>query len=883
MALFASLALLASVAVAPGCGPSGVRRVKVPGRVAPAPFVSGDMEPMASAPADVVQETSAERAASAAPVESAASAPAEAQNPTPAPVSVPIEVPEVPVEAPLPARNAYGTVTVSASGSRARPAEPVSFGLPLAEGLADDPAELRAWLAHDLRALPIQARALSRWPDGSLRWVLIDTVVDLAAKGRLKISIGEAADLPAADDPWSLETLPGGGLVASDGTSSWTLWRAGDGSAAAGKSGGGPISGDSAAGRPTGDSVSGGDQVAGFTARLTDRFDHVYDGFVEPETAVILERGPRRLCFAIEGAHHSRDGKGLPIDFHRFRAVVHLRAGDGEGVSTARVEWSLSNGPLEQPPGRLAFAAYELLLEVPEAPREVMFDGHALHGEGRAQLIQLATKSKLILGGKIQPTPRKGEQWMGVRGLDGDLFVQRVEAAQNHPAGLSCGASGPLTVALLPTLSGREHYLDDATRKTFRLDLVQGAGKSSPDHLARLASPAQITYDTSEVAATEAWGDAGHLYVPGPTSQWSRPKPPKDAPTGWADWGEAHAFNTHQSGSPRNQLSVFLEALQSGRNDLFRWAQSRAWHAMDLRPYHIDGFLAAEHPDANLYEGVPHSNEPPSRRLGRSEIPARFPEYKQGLPEKGHGYNGFDPEHMTLDDIYECYLLTGSWPALDALRSAGEAMLTWKEVIPSGEIHSARSFGWTLRALVQVHRATGEARYLDAARRLVARADAERGKGTVKYLQRMKPDGRHLADQESDAPFMVAVALHGLSAYWQQTADPLVPPMAADLSDFCMGAYRGNGFVADLPLDKPYTGGTADAPLGVSSWIPGALAAAAFITGDHSAVDRTRGYYAQLHGHSKEPVSFGGKDWHWWQAWLVSVSQRLGRDAVERP
>ena len=858
----ALLALLAAVAVTPGCGSDGVRRVKVPGRAPPARLVSGDMDPQASGPADVTEAASAGRATPAAPSETPASPPKNVPKHTPEPVSTPIE--EF-VAAPPPARTAYGTVTVSASGSRARPGESVSFGLPLAEGLADDPAELRAWLADDLQALPIQARALSRWPGGSLRWVLIDTAIDLPAKGRLNVSIGEADDLPAADDPWTLETLPGGGLVASDGTSSWTLWRAGAGTAAANGS------------------TGGGDQVAGLAARLTDRFDHVYDGFIEPETAVILERGPRRLCFAIEGAHRSRDGLGLPIDFHRFRAVVQLRSGGDEGVGTARVEWSLSNGPLERPPGRLAFTAYELLLEMPEAPREVMFDGHALHNEGRAQLIQLATKPKLILGGEIQPTPRKGEQWMGVRGLDGDLFVQRVEAAQNHPAGLSCGAKGPLTVALLPTLSGREYFLDDASRKTFRLDLIQGAGKSSPEHLARLASPAQITYDTAEVAASGAWGDAGHLYVPGPSTQWSRAKPPAGAPTGWADWGEARAFNTHQSGSPRNQLSVFLEALQSGRNDLFRWAQSRAWHAMDLRPYHIDGFLASEHPDANLYEGIPHGNEPPERRLGRSEIPGRFPEYKQGLPEKGHGYNGFDPEHMTLDDIYECYLLTGSWPALDALRSAGEAMLTWKEVIPSGEIHSARSFGWTLRALVQVHRATGEARYLDAARRLVARADSERGKGPVKYLQRMKPDGRHLADQESDAPFMVAVALHGLSAYWLETADPIVPPMAADLSDFCMGAFRGTGFVADLPLDKPYTGGVADSPLGVSSWIPGALAAAAFITGDHSAVDRTRGYYAQLHGHSKEPVSFGGKDWHWWQAWLVSVSERLGRDAVERP
>ncbi|MFT7463906.1 MAG: hypothetical protein ACI9EF_002254, partial [Pseudohongiellaceae bacterium] len=473
--------------------------------------------------------------------------------------------------------------------------------------------------------------------------------------------------------------------------------------------------------------------------------------------------------------------------------------------------------------------------------------------------------------------------WMGVRGLDGDVFVQRVDSEENHPAGLRCGASGPLTMGLLPTLSGREYFLDDATRKTFRIDLLRNVGKDGPELLAQLSVPIQVIYNPSEIAASKAWGDAGLLYLPDPNGFSAQNQPPRDPPTGWADWGEANSFNTHQTGSPRNRLSVYLEALQSGRDDLFRWAEARAWHAMDLRPYHIDGFLASEHPDANLYEGIPHSNEPPSRRLGRSEIPGRFPEYKTGLPEKGHNYNGFDPEHMTLDDVYECWLLSGSWQALDALRSAGEAMLTWKEVIPNGDIHSARSFGWTLRALVQVYRATGEARYIDAARLLVSRADAERGKGPVKYMQRMKADSRHMADQESESPFMVAVALHGLSAYWHETADPLVPPMAADLSDFCMSAFRGTGFAADMPLDGPSLQGQADSPLGVSAWIPGGLAAAAFITGDHSAVDRTRGYYAQLHGHSKAPVSFGGKDWHWWQPWLVSVDQRHGRQAVDHP
>jgi len=751
------------------------------------------------------------------------------------------------------AREILGNVSVQGTTSLSRTDEALSFGLPLAQGVLHEIGSLRAWQAREGQALPIQARALSRWPDGSLRWVLIDTLADVPSGGRLELAIGQAEDIPPSTDPWQLKDLPGGGLVADDGTSVWTLWQSGSGSAA--------------------------DQVAGMTVTLTDRFGHLYDGVVDPQSAVILERGPRRLCFSIKGAHRSRDGQGLEIDFHQFTAVVHLLAGTG----TARVEWSLSNGPLEAPPGRLAFRAYDLRLEVPESLRVVLIEKRSVRNEGTAVLTQVDASTRLTVDGRNLPAPGAGDLWMGVRGLEGDLFVHRVESAQNHPTGLACGTRGPLTVRLLPSLAGREYFLDDATRKTFRMHLVRGAGKTGPSRMRRLSDPAHVALDPAQVAASGAWADTGQFYVPDPREPLSRARPPADPPTGWVDWGEAKAHNTHTSGSPRNQLSVFLEALQSGRADLFRWAQSRAWHAMDLRPFHIDGFNADQHPDANLYEGIPHPNERPHKRLGRSEMDTRFPEYKQGLPPKGHGYNGFDPEHMTLDDVYECWLLTGSWQALDALRSAGEAMLTWKEVIPSGRIHSSRTFGWTLRALVQVHRATGDQRYLAAARRLVARADAERGKGAVPYLRRMRPDVRHIADQEYDSPWMVAVALHGLAAYWVETGDPIVPPMAKDLSDFCMAAFRGNGFLRDLPLDAPFTGGSVDSVLGVTSWVPGGLAAAALITGDHSAVDRTRGYYSQLYRHSKQPVSFGGTDWHWWQGWLVSISERHGRDAVERP
>jgi hypothetical protein len=441
-----------------------------------------------------------------------------------------------------------------------------------------------------------------------------------------------------------------------------------------------------------------------------------------------------------------------------------------------------------------------------------------------------------------------------------------------------------LRIGLLPPAEGEEFWLDDATQKTFRLTLGRDLGEAGREAMIRATVPAHVALDPRDVELSGAWGDTGHVYVPDSAQTSAAVERQHSIPTGWADWGESYTKKTTVSGSPRNRLSVFLEAMQSGRREPYEVALARARHAMDLRPYHIQGFSADEYPKANLHQGVPHPNEPPEIRLGRTGIEGHYPNYKLGLPAKGHGYNGFDPEHMTLDDVYECYLLTGDPVALDALHSAGEAMLTWRYVMSGGNLFSSRIVGWTLRALVQVYRATGDRRYLDAAADMVARADSERGRGPVKYLRKLGPDPRRLPDKQSEAPWMVAVAMHGLAAYWYETQDPVVPPMLRDLTSFVMGAWRGNGFVGYLPVDAPWSGGKEMQPLGTTQWIPGALGIAAFITGDHEPVDTTYAFYREMHALTRNnPVRFGSSNWHWWQGYLVSLQRRYGDAAVRGP
>ncbi len=69
------------------------------------------------------------------------------------------------------------TVRIDEIWHTVRPREPVRFSLPLARGVLSNVDDLRLKLEDE--ELPIQTRILSKWPDGSVRWALLDFQADL--------------------------------------------------------------------------------------------------------------------------------------------------------------------------------------------------------------------------------------------------------------------------------------------------------------------------------------------------------------------------------------------------------------------------------------------------------------------------------------------------------------------------------------------------------------------------------------------------------------------------------------------------------------------------------------------------------------------------------
>ena len=227
----------------------------------------------------------------------------------------------------------------------------------------------------------------------------------------------------------------------------------------------------------------------------------------------------------------------------------------------------------------------------------------------------------------------------------------------------------------------------------------------------------------------------------------------------WGDW-----FGERGRNWTNNEYDLahgmFMLYLRTGNRDVFRWAMTAARHQADVDIIHA-------YPDpmyigANAQHAVGHTGQ-------MHKVPSTWsnPFDYHYLGSGGHTWS----EGMT-----EAWLLGGDEISMESALLLGEHLVKFIAPTLVDLGHHERSAGWSITALLGLYRATGEKRYLDAARLLVDVAldeqNFEMGGAWPHQLPRDHANGHR--DAFGNCPYLVGILTAALQRYYREDPDPAV-------------------------------------------------------------------------------------------------------------
>ncbi len=525
---------------------------------------------------------------------------------------------------------------------------------------------------------------------------------------------------------------------------------------------------------------------------LTDTFGQEY--FMTRPRIQILEQGPVRTMFKVESYHRTYPGQGIGRDFLWTTAYVQFFHGQRQVV----VEWFLKNSYTTRPLGSVAFQSYRMELRHGAFPLRA-------HGDD-GDIFDLPTS---VLYDTAQPRP---DLWMWAGNDQSNLAVATRRSWQTFPKGVEVTEDFIRNWLLPPS----DYWLDDGQHLATKTLITWN---TSPEETERAVlafnQPLLCRLSSDYIRATRAWGDFGAI-MPVPESNALPSLGPSSYFYGWSEYGETY-HSTHTTGSPRNRFSYLLPYLQTGHRPHLEWVEDQLLISMNMRPYHWNTleaeFNSNDFPGDRFFDGAWSLDGSGPGAEARRDIPSSYVPWQTN---RRHAWNGWDMEHMTIDDLRDWFLATGHPKALESITEIAETLRTYRMFWDWDTwVHTGRTFGWCARAMLEAYRLTGREQYWESLTHLMQLALLRNG--TRRILQ------NGWATDDFEPLWLYQDVQHGITNY-----DEFRPWMSA-IGGIGVGLYidelerrRAAGRPESVSADelRAYLRETADLMLELG-WVPG--------------------------------------------------------------
>lgn len=640
--------------------------------------------------------------------------------------------------------------------------EPVSTGIPFARGSLRDASNLLL-LDGDGSPVDSQWHVLSRWPDGSVRWLLLDFLRRGEAEAGTELRVVHAGGAFEKAASRLLVTEAERAFEIETGACRFSVQRASFGVRASWSPDGAPESAEVTC------------NLTGARGRIRPARVHA----VELETA-----GPLRATFRIKGGFRRFRGAALP--------ELEVRLSFFAGTGLVRVEFTLRNPRAARhrgglwdlgDPGSFLFQDLSILVRAPAPPRaRIAWRAEPVapvrDSRGRVEIFQASSggenwrsRNHVNRLGEV-PLPFRGYRVKEGNGEASGLRASPVMALSAPSFRISAAVprfweqfpktmaaqDGLMRLGLFPREQGDLFELQGGEQKTHTIYLLFEAPPSGDDLPLEWAhAPTVLAADPRHLSACGAMGsflafdeDPHQDYlaliescVSGPDSFHAKREVIDEY--GWRHFGEVYADheNLHYDGDRpvvshyNNQYDVLQGLLlhfgRTGKPEWLELAQDLARHVIDIDVYHTREDKAAY--NGGFFWHTDHYAG--AGRAAHRTYSGDHPLAKAGKPYGGGPSN----EHNYTSGLLLYHYLTGSPLAREAVLTLAEwvidmddgekSPLGFLDPGPMGRASSTadrsyhgpgRGAGNSVNALLDAFRLTAERRYLEKAEELVRRS-----------------------------------------------------------------------------------------------------------------------------------------------------------------